>query len=112
MQKFMFLFRGGNDFDSPEAMQQHMQKWFAWMQQLVADGTYIDSDPLENTGKQVNGRSKTVTDGPFTEAKEMVGGYFVINARDMDHAVEISKGCPIFEADGKLEVRPIRSKDM
>ena len=113
MEKFMYLFRGGdNPTSSPEAMQAHMQKWFAWMGQLAQEGTLVAGEPLVREGKQVNGSKKTVTDGPFIEAKEMVGGYLIVNANDIDHAVEISKGCPIFEVDGKLEVRPIQKMEM
>jgi hypothetical protein len=49
-----------------------------------------------------------VTDGPFIEAKEMVGGYLIVNAKDINEAVEISKGCPIFLENGKVEVRPVQ----
>lgn len=110
MEKFMYLFRGGNDAtSSPEARQAQMQKWYEWMQALMQNGTFVGGEPLQGTGKQVNGSQKVVTDGPFIEAKEMVGGYLVVNAKDIDHAVEISKGCPIFETNGKLEVRPIQA---
>jgi hypothetical protein len=60
----------------------------------------------------VNGSNKVVTDGPFVEAKEMVGGYLIVNAKDINEAVEISKGCPIFSENGKLEVRPIQKMEM
>jgi hypothetical protein len=113
MEKFMYLFRGGMSADvSPEALQANMQKWFQWMQTLTQNGTMVAGEPLMSSGKQINGTAKVVTDGPFIEAKEMVGGYLIVNAKDLDHAVEISKGCPIFETDGKLEVRPIRSMEM
>jgi hypothetical protein len=114
MEKFIYLFRGGdaNREMSPEAMQAHMQKWFAWMSKLGQDGAFVAGEPLQPTGKQVNGTKKLVTDGPFIEAKEMVGGFVIVNAKDIDHAVEISKGCPIFDVDGKLEVRPIQKMEM
>jgi len=67
---------------------------------------------LVPTGKQLEGKKKTVTDGPFVESKEMVSGYIMILAKDIDEAVEISKGCPIFEVDGHLEVRPVQKLDM
>ncbi len=109
MEKFIFLFRGGNFRSlSPELMQAHMEKWFAWMDELKRKNIFVSSEPLQPTGKQLSGKDKTLTDGPFIEAKEMVGGYTVINAKDIDEAVEIAKGCPIFESDGKLEVRPIQ----
>ena len=63
--------------------------------------------PLERTGKLVSGKSKTVTDGPFAE-KDMVGGYTLIEAKDIAHATELSMGCPIFEHGGQVEVRPVQ----
>ncbi|HWY99390.1 MAG TPA: YciI family protein, partial [Bacteroidia bacterium] len=71
-----------------------------------------DSQPLQPAGKQVTGTKKVITDGPFIEAKEMVGGFTVITAKDLNAAVEIAKSCPIFEVDGKLEVRPIQKMEM
>ena len=114
MEKFMYLFKGGMDpaSVSPEAMQANMQKWMGWMQKLSQDGTMVAGEPLERTGKKVSGTKKVVTDGPFAEAKEMVGGYLIVNAKDINHAVEISKGCPIFEMDGDIEVRPVQKMQM
>jgi hypothetical protein len=113
MEKFIYLFRGGLDSRlSPEAMQAHMQKWMVWMESLGKKGNLVGGEPLQPSGKQVSGKNKAVTDGPFVEAKEMVGGYLIVNAKDIDEAVEISKGCPIFEMDGKLEVRPIQKMAM
>jgi len=105
----MYLFRGGaNGNMSPEAMQAHMQKWMQWMKSLGEKGIFVGGEPLQQTGKQVNGTKKVVTDGPFVEAKEMVGGYLIVNAKDINEAVEISKGCPILEIEGKVEVRPVQ----
>src|SRR5262249_27491208 len=63
--------------------------------------------PLERSGRLVKGRQKVVTDGPFAETKDVVGGFTLIEAGDLDQAVELSKGCPIFETDGAVEVRPV-----
>ena len=68
--------------------------------------------PLEHAGKLVKGKQKIVTDGPFAEAKDVVGGYTLIEARDLDQAVELSKGCPIFEREGSVEVRPVMKINM
>jgi hypothetical protein len=116
MEKFMFLFRGGenhadNATESKQAMD-NMQAWMNWMGDLQKKGILAGGDPLQRTGKQVTGKSMTITDGPFIEGKEMVGGYLIINAGDIDEAVEISKGCPIFNEDGKLEVRPVQKMEM
>jgi hypothetical protein len=107
MSDFMFLFRGGQTGGSPEQMQQHMQKWRTWMQELGQKGHFKAGEPLDKSGKVVKGSRKAVTDGPFAEAKDLVGGYLIVSARDLDEAVELSKGCPIFENDGIVEVRPV-----
>ena len=113
MEKFIYLFRGGLDHNaSPEAMQASMQKWNNWMQSLQKNNTMAGGEPLMETGKQLTGTKKVVTDGPFIEAKEMVGGYLVVNAKNLDEAVEIAKGCPIFETNGRVEVRQVRKMDM
>ena len=53
-----------------------------------------------------------MTDGPFAEAKDVIGGYTIVEASDIDQAVELSKGCPIFEDGGAVEVRPIMKMNM
>jgi len=113
MEKFMYLFRGGLAASEPANVPaDHMQKWVQWMQKLGEKGVLAGGEPLLPTGKQVNGKDKVVTDGPFVEAKEIVGGYLIVNAKDINEAVEISKDCPIFDVDGKLEVRPIQKMEM
>ena len=115
MSEFLFLYRGGDSSGSasPEEMQQTMQKWVAWMKAL-GDGGNLKAigNPLEPSGKVVKGKQKSVTDGPFAEAKDVVGGFTLIQARDLDHAVELSKGCPILEVGGSVEVRPIQVINM
>jgi len=114
MSEFVYLYRGGaRPESSPEQMQQIMQKWMAWMKQLGQSGHLKDQgQPLERSGKLVQGKHKTVTDGPFAEAKDLVGGYTLVEARDLDQAVELSKGCPIFEVEGAVEVRPVMKMSM
>jgi len=110
MPKYMYLFRGGDAREaamSPEAMQSHMEKWKKWLQDLAAKKIYVDGLPLGQGGKQVFKSGEVVTDGPYAEGKEIVGGYLVVNASDMDEAVSISQSCPIFEHDGNVEIREI-----
>lgn len=108
MSEYLFLYRGGERPASPQEGQQIMQKWVAWMEGLGAKGHMKDrGHPLEQSGKVVKGPQKVVTDGPFAEAKDLVGGYTLIEAKDLAQAVELSKGCPIFERGGSVEVRPI-----
>ena len=113
MSEFVYLYRGGETGRSPERAQQMMQKWMVWLKELAEKGHIKDrGQPLERTGKLVKGKRKTVTDGPFAEAKDAVGGYTLIEARDLDQAVELSTGCPIFEVDGEVEVRPVMKMNM
>jgi hypothetical protein len=117
MSEFTYLFRGGQTNASPEQRQRQMEKWVLWFQELGAKGHIPDprnppGHPLEGTGKVVKGSQMVVTDGPYAEAKDVVGGYIVVRANDLAHAVEISKGCPILETGGSVEVRPIQILSM
>lgn len=110
MKEFLFIFRGCDNpeaYDSAQIMQESMLKWKAWIDAIAAQGKYIAGQPLQPEGKVVNGKRMKITDGPFAEGKELVGGYILIKAEDLDDAVEISKGCPGFEFDGSVEVREI-----
>jgi len=112
MSNFMYLFRGGDARraqQSPEEMQAHMQKWGAWMGQLKEAGKLIDGLPLNGDGKVVSKGGEVVTSGPFAEGSEVVGGYLIVTAEGLDDAVATSKGCPVFEHEGTVEVREIMS---
>ena len=115
MSNFLYLFRGGDAGrvnQSPEEMQVHMSKWMTWMGQLKESGNLVDGLPLGKEGKVVEKAGEVVTDGPFAEGAEIVGGYLIVNASGLDQATELAKGCPIFEHDGNVEVREIMSMDM
>jgi hypothetical protein len=108
MSDFVYLYHGGDAARSPERIQETMQKWFAWLGKLREKGHLKDPGlALERTGKLVKGKRKTVTDGPFAEVKDVIGGYSLIYAHDLEQAVELSKDCPILEDDGTVEVRPV-----
>jgi hypothetical protein len=109
MEKFMLIFHGGIENRlSPEKMQAQMAKWMAWIEKLNNTNRYVAGEPLIPGGKIVGGANgKTVTDGPFTEGKEVVAGYFIINAKDIDEAVAICADYPNFEYGGTVQVRQI-----
>ena len=113
MSEFAFLYRGSDpSTQSPEQMQKSMQKWLAWFKELGEKGHLKDHGlPLERTGKVVKGK-QSVHDGPYAEAKDLVNGFSLIKADDLAHAAELSKGCPILELGGSVEVRPIRILNM
>lgn len=118
MSQFVYLYRStdaqrAENMGSPERAQQNMQKWMAWMGELDKKGHLKDrGQPLDRTGKVVRGQQKTVTDGPFTEVKDLVGGFSIVEARDIDQAAELSRGCPILDGGGSVEVRPIMKMDL
>jgi hypothetical protein len=91
-------------------MQKIFGKWMAWIESMKSKGQYVAGNPLQEGGKVLRGsRGSVVTDGPFTEAKEMVGGYIVVLARDLAEAAEIAKGCPGYDYGTVTEVRPLEN---
>jgi hypothetical protein len=89
-----------------------MQKWMAWMKNLADAGHLVDrGQPLERSGRIIGG-GKTVTDGPFVETKDLVGGYTLVKATSVGEAAELAKGCPILDRGGQVEVRPVMKMDM
>ena len=112
MEKFMLIFQGGgNPEASPEEMQNNMGKWMAWIEQLQKEGKYVSGEPLLPGGKLVSSKT-TVTDGPYTEGKEVVGGFFIINANSMEEAVNECKQYPDFDYGGQIQVRQVMKMDM
>jgi len=95
---------------SPEQIQTVIGEYMAWSNKIKADGVYVGGNKLRDEGgKFLSGQNGSfrVTDGPFTEAKEVIGGYFTISASDYDEAVEISKDCPHLKYGGRIEIREI-----
>ncbi|HUZ56095.1 MAG TPA: YciI family protein [Streptosporangiaceae bacterium] len=89
-----------------EIWQQAMESHGRFAAQVGERGAKITGgDALEPTSTATSIRNDIVTDGPFAETKEALGGFYVIEARDLDHAIEIAKLCPA--PFGGVEVRPI-----
>ena len=113
MSDFVYLFRASDEgrraaMGTPEQAQQSMQAWLAWIRDLEAKGHLKDrGQPLDAGGRVVRGPRKVITDGPYVEAKDMVLGFIVVEAGDLEQAVELSKGCPMLHGDGSVEVRPV-----
>ena len=113
MSEFVFLFRSTEQqaqeaMGTPERAQRSLQARLAWIAELEAKSHLKNpAQPLERTGKVVSGK-KVVTDGPYAEAKDMVLGFIVVEARDIDHAVELAGRCPmVIGGGGSVEVRPV-----
>ncbi len=110
MKSFLFVFR--NDYDvvpqgTVEERQAMTKRWMDWIGGIAAQGMLVDrGNRLESSGKVV--RSKTlVTDGPYTEIKETLGGYTLVKAASLEDAVNLAKGCPILTVGGNVEVREV-----
>jgi len=106
----MFIFRGPTPEDlnlTPEESQASMQKWFEWIGELSAKGRYVGGDPLLKEGKLIQGKKPVVTDGPFAEGKELLGGYFIIKAESLEEATQLAYGFPDFDTEGSVEIREV-----
>lgn len=111
MKDFMFIFRGANPKDfklTPEQHQAMTQKWMNWIGELGAKGRYVSGAPLNTEeGKKIQGEKMVITDGPFAEGKELMGGYCIIKAESLKEATELAFGYPDFDKGGAVEIREI-----
>lgn len=114
MKKYMLTFWNGIQTEdafaalSPEAIQAEIQKWNEWIGGIAAQGKMLMAEGLLPTGKVVSGSTKVVTDGPFTEGKEIVGGFMILEAESEAEAVALSMGCPGLATEGRVEVREVQ----
>lgn len=109
MKKFLLLIRedlAAMNHMTPEQMEADIAEYVKWKDGLEKEGRHVMSDPLETAGAMVY-KNRVETDGPFIESKEAISGFFVFLAKDMEDAINIAKTCPIFRANGLVEVRPI-----
>jgi hypothetical protein len=93
---------------SAEQLQKHMEHGTAYMGNLMKEGRLKNANPVDKGSRIVTESNGVIKDGPFNETKEVVAGYFLIAAEDMDEAVVIAKANPIFkDIPTKLEVHPM-----
>jgi hypothetical protein len=118
MSEFIFLYRNTQEahreaMGSPEKAQESMKKWRSWMKELEDKGHLRNfGQPLERVGKVVGGTKKTVTDGPYAETKDVVGGFSVVDAKDLEQAASLASGCPVLDHGGSVEVRPVMQMNL
>ena len=108
MNRFMFLlYEDQSVYNelSPHEMQEEIEMHRKWIEDLGAH--YVSGEPLEQDAKAVRGKNGSITDGPFAEAKEVISGFYLINAESLEQAAELAKGCPVLELGGSVEVRMI-----
>lgn len=110
MKNFMMIFVGKEYTDlelSPENMQGRMEKWFAWGNKMEQAGILRGGEALTPQIRRVSGENRTVTDLTSADVKEIVGGYYLIQAKDFDEVQEIAKDFPDYDIGNTVEIREI-----
>lgn len=119
MLQFLVLFRepdGRKDPHTPNEVAQHRQNWNRWSEQMNSGHRIAGGMPLTLSGRVLTPSvteghyqmvSQTITEGPHKVGDEIVGGYLLINAHDLDEATSLMQDCPIFEFGGYAEIREI-----
>lgn len=115
MTEFMMIFRSPYTPDNkptPEQLQASIKQWQDWIGGIAAQGKFVGTNRLTSEGSKILKPNQVVTDGPFAEVKEIVGGYLIVKATSMNEALEMAKGCPIFSIGGNVEVRAVIPMNM
>ena len=113
MNEYMMIFRNEKTegaAPSAEQMQMVLQQWQSWITGIAKNGRYSGTNRLLEEGKSVKPGNVT-TDGPYMEAKEMVGGYVIVKAGSLDEAVDMARSCPNLLYGGNVEVRAVMKID-
>jgi hypothetical protein len=105
---------GGWEDTTPEDMKAGMQAWFTYTEDLNAAGVFVAGEGLQESATATTVRAsddggRVVTDGPFAETKEQLGGFYLIDVDDLDAAIDWAKKVPI--RGGGVEVRPVMNYD-
>ena len=109
MSEFMMIFR--NDYNpdfkpSPEQMQASIKQWQDWIGGIAAQGKFVGTNRLGFHGKTLK-PNNVITDGPYAEVKEIVGGYVIVTADSLEEALAMANGCPILSIGGSVEIRDV-----
>jgi hypothetical protein len=114
MDEFILIFRheDGTKVASPEQIQIWMKQTMDWIAGISAKNKFISGTGLPFADARVVGHNKMVTDGPFGEIKETIGGFIIVKADSVEEAVEFAKGSPVLQGEGNtVEVRKIAKRD-
>ena len=114
MKEFMLIFRhmDGQKVASPEQIQTWMKQTMDWIGTIAAQNKFVGGNGLPFDDARVVNHNKMVTNGPFGEIKETIGGYVIVKAESVDEAVEFAKGSPVLTGEGNtVEVRMIARGD-
>jgi hypothetical protein len=101
---------GGWEDATPEQMKEEMDGWAEFGDKLVKEGAFVSGEGLQESATATTVRisdegERVVTDGPFAETKEQVGGFYLLECKDLDEALDWAKQVPL--SGGAVEVRPV-----
>jgi hypothetical protein len=114
MEEFALIMRheDGTKVASPEQMEIWMKQTMDWIGGIASQNKFVGGTGLPFDGARVVKHNKVVTNGPFGEIKETIGGFITVKADSIDEAVEFAKGCPVLQGEGNtVEVRKIAKSD-
>ena len=114
MDEYILILRheDGSKVASPEQMQAWMKQTMDWISSISAQNKYAGGNGLLFADARVVKPHNVVTDGPFGEVKETIGGYMIVKAESVHEAVAFAKGCPVLQGEGNsVEVRKIAGRD-
>lgn len=114
MKKYIVIFReadGRENEHSNDAIKQHQENWKNWFSIWGQKGNLSGGSGLTLDGKMIKGKGDIVINDIHKTGTEIVGGYLLLNATDMNEAVEIMKTCPIYEFDGYVEIRALQNQN-
>jgi len=114
MKRFIILVRepdGRTDDHTEEELKAHRANWNKWFEKYGKSGNFSGGSALSLNGKIIIGPDAKVVDDIHKVGTEIVGGYLLIQAENLDIAVEIAREIPVFEFDGYLEVRELQVTD-
>jgi len=110
MKDFMLIFIS-EDYQSmgisPDQMQERYGRWFAWNQKMRDQGIVKGGEALHTAAKRISGSDRVVSDGPFVEGKDLVGGFYIVQAEDFDGAIKIAQDYPDYDLGGRVEIREV-----
>lgn len=110
MKEFMMIFRNAYTPDvkpSPEQIQESVKQWQDWMGGIAAQGKFVGTNRLSSAGAKILKSNNIITDGPYAELKEIVGGSLIVKADSFEEAIKLAEGCPIFNDGGSIELRQV-----
>lgn len=114
MEEYALIMRhdDGKKLASPEQMQAWMKQTMDWIGGIAAQNKFVSGTGLPFEDARVVRSNKVVTNGPFGEIKETIGGFIIVKAKSVEEAVEFAKGCPVLQGEGNsMEVRKIAKGD-